>query len=83
MGHDPAATHRAGFVNLSKLVPFVQALNAFGKGCPYLDDANNLVNTVQKGLLNDEIPARVVAAAACGTGKGSGLKPLLQCALIR
>ena len=77
VGHDSAATHRAAFANLSNLMPFVQVLSTFGRDCPCLDHANKLVNTLQKGLLNDKIPVRVVAAAACGTGEGSDLDPLL------
>ena len=60
------------------MVPFVQMLNAFSSSSPCLEDANKLVNTVQKGLVNDKIPACIAAAAARGTGEGSGPSPLLQ-----
>ena len=58
--HDPVATHQAAFANMPNMVPFVKVLNAFNKDCPYLEYANQLVNTLQRGgVLIDKIPARI------------------------
>ena len=78
MGHDPVATHMAAFSNMPNMVPFVKALNAFSKDCSYLEYANQLVNILQRGLMNDKIPARICATAAHGTGGGDDKKTLLQ-----
>ena len=78
VGHDRVASHQAAFANVSNMVPFVRVLNAFAKDCPYLEYANELVNTFQKGLLNDSIPASIYATDAHGTGDGDDKNPLLQ-----
>ena len=78
MGHGPVATHQAVFANMPNMVPFVKVLNAFSKEFAYLEYANQLVNTLQKGPLNDKIPARICATAAHGTGDGDDRNPHLQ-----
>ena len=80
MAHNRVASHQAAFANMSNMVPFVRVLNAFAKDCPYLEYAtcNELVNTFQKGLLNDSIPASIYATDAHGTGDGDDNNPLFQ-----
>ena len=63
---------------MSNMVPFVRVLNAFTRDCPCLDYANKLVNTLQKGIFNDSIPARIYATDVQGTGDGDDENPLLQ-----
>ena len=70
MGHDPVATYQTAFANMPNMVPFVKVLNAFSKDCPYLEYANQLVNTVQRRFLTDKILARICATAAHETGDG-------------
>ena len=84
MGHDRVATHQAAFANMSNMVPFVRVLNAFTftKDCPYLEYANQLVNTLQKGLLNDCIPARIYATAPHGTGDRDDKNPFSGVPLV-
>ena len=62
------------------MLPFVRVLNAFATDCPYLESANALVNTVQKGMFNGNIPARIHATCAQGIGGGVYDKPLPQSA---
>ena len=65
---------------MSNMVPFVRVLNAFTKNCPYLDYANEMVNTLQKGMFNDSIPARIHATGVQGIGEGEDDNPLPQSA---
>ena len=82
VGHDPVATHQSAFANMPNMAPFVKVLNAFSKDCPYLEYANQLVNTLQRGFLNDKIPARICATAAHGTGDGDDKKPFSSVPLV-
>ena len=82
VGHDSVAIHQAVFANMPKMGPFVKVLNAYSKGCPYLDYANQLVNTLQRGLMNDKIPARICATAAHGTGDGDDKNPFSSVPLV-
>ena len=80
VAHDRVASHQAVFANMSNMVPFVRVLNAFTKDCPYLDCANEIVNTLQKGMFNDSIPARIDATGVQGIRKGEDDNPLLKSA---